>query len=317
MKKLMMILFLGFVSLGLFHLMSADATPVPPLPVFTAPADGGCPSAAFYTQLNSVMTLLKAGTANITQAQAPNHLPIAGGTMSGHEKLNNAGVVMGTNVAGITGQSNKVIHQTADAGLIVVGATGNSYHIDHTLPGAQLFEVTNQAGSLDAGNSLSMKVQGAVVEGLSSHGVYASAGYPGLDGGYGDAMVFSKEDPHVSFEPIGILYGWSGSFTGAEVLTIKITAYDTDDVGFTASQTSYTASQTAYGDGGGSSSQTEVTPGVLWRNMLVEHSGALDAGFVYANTFQRLPIDRLEIKAMSTIGASALTFYAVVFAAQN
>jgi hypothetical protein len=262
-------------------------------------ADGGFPTPAFCTMYNNNNNAIRAATNTVSAAQAPELCPKTGCIYTGHIRQDNAGVIIGTNTAGITGAANSVIYQTADAGLVQAQINGNDYRVKTNLGGAQYMRIQNSAGTLDAVHSMNQIVQGAVVAENPSSGYYYQNIASGQDAAYGDASTFRAESPHAYFTPYEFYLVPNGSFTGTEVVTLRFTFYDDADAGI---------STTATFDAGTAAST--ITAPILWYLFAATRT-------TQSNSFQHLQFDRLVLDAMSDAGTTNVNIDVTLVATQN
>lgn len=312
-KKLAVIL-IGVAAVWLAYGFSANevektvtqavvAATIPPLQQCVAAADGGFPTSAFCTMYNNNNNLLRAGANTVSATQAPTLCPKTGCIYTGAAKFDNTGLVIGTNTAGLTAEMGKMLIQTADAGIIKVGAVGNDIRMSHNLPGAQYLRVTNESdGGLDGGQYMHLMVQGAAVSELTNNGYYRQVFTSGADGGYGDATTFSAESPHTAFYPIEMYFFTSGAYSGTEVVTLRIMAYDDLDAGRSLGS----APETSITFDGGNTTAT-VSNAALWNQLAASLS----------NNFNRLPSQRIVLDAKSDAGTTVIQITALVTAIQN
>jgi hypothetical protein len=283
---------------------------VPPLYQCVPAADGGFPTTAFCTMMDNNNNTLRTNLNAVTAAQAPFAMPKIGGKFTGAAAWENAGIVMGTSTGSMTGETGKIKLQTADAGVMSIGAVGNQMRVQMALPGAQTFKIENTAdGGLDAGNYMHMVVQGSVVQELSSLGVYFQEVKSGNDGGYGDATTFTPESPHISFSPISVSLYPVGSFTGTEVVSVRLVAHNASDAGVSIAGLTNTGDYLDITFDGGSV-EKQISPSELFTQIAY---GLITK----SNDFQRSPIARIVMDVKSDAGTSNVSIGAIISAYQN
>lgn len=285
------------------------AAPVGNLYQLGCPADAGVP-AWLCTQLvqqNNINSALKASANSVNAVQAPFAFPLSGGQITGATKLNNAGLVIGTNTNGVTGETSKIKIQTADAGIASVGVTGNDLVFRTNLSGAQTMRFQNSTtGGVDAGNYAHAFFEGTVSAQVPSTGYYFQTVNVGNDSGYGDATTFSVESPHATFHPQSMYFIANGAFSGTEVVTVRMVGYDENDAGIT--MTPLAGSVLTTFDGGNTAGEYPD-----WNMWYVIASTAATK----ADTFQRKNFQRIVIDAKSDAGVTLTTLDVMVRAIQN